>query len=353
MSDSWPLRYPGYLPFPAALGRSEGPVPNRQSVDWPQSQFAPLYLPPGSASFQAYRYGRPGPLTQFRPSYYTMAADQPNVGHWKHSYVGPSGDTSQTPYGDLAFSPTDKGTIMMRRNPYAAYNPDDVVATSVPVDSSTVEVAVEQLLDAPAGSAPTEAVLPEVAAEVVTESDVQPFAPELLEGLRPRPLARIQALEKLIAKFEARDELTQLGQAAYERLCKVHERIGNRLEKRMERRAKGKGRGHKFLKHKIQMLRAKSWFKQHPNRLVSKAIKVDHIRDRYQAGEITRSQARSHIAEVVTKPTVVGTPLRPGVGSVSLSTAVEAAASGATRRTVLPGGPIDIGSRYSNIKSSR
>jgi hypothetical protein len=32
------------------------PVPNASSVDWPQSQFAPPFLPAGSASFSPYRY---------------------------------------------------------------------------------------------------------------------------------------------------------------------------------------------------------------------------------------------------------------------------------------------------------
>jgi hypothetical protein len=48
----WPLA----LPYPYEITRSRGPVPNASSVNWPQAQFAPLYLPSGSPSFQPYRY---------------------------------------------------------------------------------------------------------------------------------------------------------------------------------------------------------------------------------------------------------------------------------------------------------
>ena len=49
-------RWPQYLPFPYSIRRSRGQVPNASSVDWPQAQFAPLYLPAGSPSFQPYVY---------------------------------------------------------------------------------------------------------------------------------------------------------------------------------------------------------------------------------------------------------------------------------------------------------
>lgn len=55
-SPPWPARWPGYLPFPHAIPRSKQPVPNEESVYWAQSQFAPKWLPPGSPSFQPYRY---------------------------------------------------------------------------------------------------------------------------------------------------------------------------------------------------------------------------------------------------------------------------------------------------------
>ena len=48
----WPLA----LPYPYEISRSRRPVPNASSVNWPQAQFAPLYLPAGSPSFQPYKY---------------------------------------------------------------------------------------------------------------------------------------------------------------------------------------------------------------------------------------------------------------------------------------------------------
>jgi hypothetical protein len=60
---SWPKA----LPYPYAIARSKSPVPNRSSVDWPQAQWAPLYLPPGSPSVQPYRYPENGPLKSIVP----------------------------------------------------------------------------------------------------------------------------------------------------------------------------------------------------------------------------------------------------------------------------------------------
>jgi len=56
MLPNYPLRWPQYLPYPKPLHRIRGRVPNRQSVDWAQAQYAPNYLAPGSASYQPYRY---------------------------------------------------------------------------------------------------------------------------------------------------------------------------------------------------------------------------------------------------------------------------------------------------------
>ncbi len=49
-------RIPGYLPYPNPVAPGNIPVPNASSVDWPQAQFAPPWLPAGSASFSPYRY---------------------------------------------------------------------------------------------------------------------------------------------------------------------------------------------------------------------------------------------------------------------------------------------------------
>ncbi len=49
-------RIPGYLPYPNPVAPGNVFVPNASSVDWPQAQFAPPWLPPGSASFSPYQY---------------------------------------------------------------------------------------------------------------------------------------------------------------------------------------------------------------------------------------------------------------------------------------------------------
>lgn len=55
-------RWPQFLPFPQPLGRRPNiPVPNAQSVDWPQAQWAPLCFPPGSGSVQPYNLWPDGP----------------------------------------------------------------------------------------------------------------------------------------------------------------------------------------------------------------------------------------------------------------------------------------------------
>lgn len=65
----YPANWPKYLPYWYSIARSQGPVPNVNAVNWPQAQFAPRFLPPGSPSFQPYRY-EDGPLKQFEPSMY-------------------------------------------------------------------------------------------------------------------------------------------------------------------------------------------------------------------------------------------------------------------------------------------
>jgi len=49
-------RIPGYLPYKNPVAPGNIPVPNASSVDWPQAQFAPPWLPAGSASFSPYEY---------------------------------------------------------------------------------------------------------------------------------------------------------------------------------------------------------------------------------------------------------------------------------------------------------
>lgn len=71
--DEMLARWPQYLPFPTAIPRWEGEysVPNEQAINWPQSQFAPEYLKPGSPSFQPYRYPPGGDLKRFTPSQFS------------------------------------------------------------------------------------------------------------------------------------------------------------------------------------------------------------------------------------------------------------------------------------------
>jgi hypothetical protein len=48
-------RWPQYVPYPAPLALPPSSlVPNRTAIDWPQSQFAPQWLPPGSGSVMTY-----------------------------------------------------------------------------------------------------------------------------------------------------------------------------------------------------------------------------------------------------------------------------------------------------------
>jgi len=87
--------WPKYQPFPYALKRGMRPVPNVNSVDWPQAQFAPMYLPPGSPSFQPYSYRKNDvPLTA-QELHYTVT----NYGPYRQSGVGRGGDLARLPLG--------------------------------------------------------------------------------------------------------------------------------------------------------------------------------------------------------------------------------------------------------------
>lgn len=76
--SDYPARYPGMLPFPEGpIGRWNGAysVPNSASINWPQAQFAPRYLTPGSPSVSPYRYEAGGSLKQFEPTMYSTGED--------------------------------------------------------------------------------------------------------------------------------------------------------------------------------------------------------------------------------------------------------------------------------------
>lgn len=49
-------RWPQQLPYPRPVRRPPWPVPNAESVDFPDAQFAQDYLPPGSPSFTPYNW---------------------------------------------------------------------------------------------------------------------------------------------------------------------------------------------------------------------------------------------------------------------------------------------------------
>ena len=83
--------YPQYLPYPHAIPMSRGPVPNATAVNFPQGQFAPEFLPPGSPSFQPYNWnkkykvlytggGNPYMTKTPRTAYGTMAQSNPGCG---------------------------------------------------------------------------------------------------------------------------------------------------------------------------------------------------------------------------------------------------------------------------------
>lgn len=58
-------RWPAPLAFSRPIGPVPGqPVPNRSSINWPEAQFAPRFLPPGSPSYSPYRYPD-GPIVDY------------------------------------------------------------------------------------------------------------------------------------------------------------------------------------------------------------------------------------------------------------------------------------------------
>lgn len=187
MSDQ-PVYWPKYLPFPNAIGRSTGMVPNRSSVSWPQAQFAPLYLPPGSPSFQPYDYPPDGPLSNFQPPLRLTSADE-----MPFPPSGPPGDIARLPY------------------PYASENPMFALR-----NSSVSEVAT------------------------AAEAPFDPFTPEMLEGVGEKRLKRLQILERLIVKMSSISRGPE-AEAAYNTLLRIHDRVAANLAERAERRLRRRG----------------------------------------------------------------------------------------------------------------
>ena len=89
-------RIPGYLPYPNPVGPGDIPVPNASSIDWPQAQFAPPFLPAGSKSFQDYEY----------PDYQSELHLAGAMGEeWAEEYRGPILFLAGLAAGYLLFSP--------------------------------------------------------------------------------------------------------------------------------------------------------------------------------------------------------------------------------------------------------
>lgn len=100
----WPSYWPHYLPLPTAIRRSRAPVPNVNSINFPQAQFAPLYLPPGSPSFQPYSYTKNDvPLSKVALKAKPVSGQSMLGPVGINTYHGgPSGDTVALPsYGDI------------------------------------------------------------------------------------------------------------------------------------------------------------------------------------------------------------------------------------------------------------
>ena len=117
-------RWPQYLPYPYAIGRSQGPVPDASAVHWPQAQFAPPYLAPGSPSFQPYRYNDK-PL-RYPPGAKTLSiwpgSDhlRPSVALMKQSLRR---QWMNLPEGDTTRPPSRRQLSRARRNKSLSGNP--------------------------------------------------------------------------------------------------------------------------------------------------------------------------------------------------------------------------------------
>lgn len=245
-NPNWPTNWPKAVPFPTAIGRRRGPVPNRQAVDWPQSQLAPLYLSPGNPSFQPYRYPEGGPMSNLLPDLYQLPAD---AYPYAHSMVGPGGDIDQLPnqlppsYGEIM-------PIYARRN-QGEVSPDLVDQV---LDSSVSPEVAAPILDAAASESivavPEATSLPEAAIQeaalaaesaIETSSALVPFTEAQMKGLRARTKARLKRLDKAIANLAAIETRTARQEYWFKRLSKLHVRLSARLDKRAARIAKAGG----------------------------------------------------------------------------------------------------------------
>lgn len=208
-----PVSWPKYLPYPYALQRSARPVPNQSAFYWPQAQFAPLYLPPGSPSFQPFRYPPPGPLTRVGPLFVASAF----------------GGASAGPSGDLSALPNTENTYGDHMS-YLHRNPED------PLAAATVDALVP--VPVPSDLVASDAV---VAVAAASELPFEPYAPELLEGLSATRLKRLQKLESFLSRVSANQRGPVL-EKLYQKLLALHDKVADRLEKRLKIRARKQGR---------------------------------------------------------------------------------------------------------------
>lgn len=266
MPYTWPKHYakwPEYLPYPTEIPRNAGPVPNGSSVNEPQMQFAPLYLPPGSPSFQPYRYAPNGPLTDFQPDYFLLPA-------------GALASQTHGPDGDIARVPNFSGASMN----YSRMNPDEAAA------------AADALLDTPVEAAAAEQIVAEAAA-VVPVSGFSPMDPELYSGLGTGAVQRIQRLEQLITKLEAnQDRLGARAQKLQDQLCRIHDSIEYKLENNLGLKLRRR-RAARFDKLLGALRRKRATKLAAPTMAEKKGDALDQVRADYQSGVLDRGTAKA------------------------------------------------------------
>ena len=272
MAHTWSKDYahwPEYLPFPTEIPRNSGYVPNGSSVTWPQSQFAPEYLNPGSPPYQPYRYAPGGPLKRYQPPYFNIPA-----GALAAQTVGPGGDVARLP-------PSYGGSSM-----YANHNPDDTT------------IATETLLETPVEQAPAEALIA-VAAEIIPVAGFSPMNPELYSDLGPGSVTRIQRLESLLTRMEAnQDRLSSRAQSLQTKLQAIHDSIEYKLENNL---------GLKYRRHRakrfdslLSMLRRKRATKIASAQLVEKkGTALDQVRTDYQTGVLDKPTAHAKSVAII------------------------------------------------------
>lgn len=229
-NPNWPSNWPKAVPFPTAIGRRGGPVPNRQSVDWPQSQLAPLYLPPGSPSFQPYRYPEGGAMPNLLPELYRLPAD---AMPFAHSMVGPGGDINQLPDA-LPSSYGESMPLYARRN-QGEVPPEPPILDVAQTDAIILAADPTQLPEVALEQA---AIAAETAITTASALVPEPFTEEQMKGLRPRTKARLKRLDKALANLAAIEARTARQDFWFEKLSKLHSRIDGRLDARAARQGK-------------------------------------------------------------------------------------------------------------------